>query len=337
MKKILLASAALALSGGVAMAEVGVSGSAKMGLRYIDPGTEDSSLDKIAEFVISFSASGTTDGGLSFGADSGINVDNEINSDNDTEVWISGDWGKLAMGSISEAEAGGVSDVGLDGLDADNAESPAQGSDADVRYDGTFGLATVAVSANLNSDHDIETDNNEWGISIGYSMDPVSFAVGIDSQDVISAGLGYSVGDISGKLSYRASGRDDATLAEKGGTTVGDLPDPDKAAAYDAQKANGIGADLTFAAGDMSVTVAYSKCSGTTIVDNDDVGDVGGLQYTAAQATANAGCGSVISGAGIGVSVDLGGGATLKGGIATSKGFDDAKTTKADLGIAMSF
>ena len=337
-----MASAALALSGGVALAEVGVSGSAKMGLRYVDPDAagSKSTLDKIAEFAISFSASGTTDGGLSFGADSGINVDNDIGSDNDTEVWISNGWGKLAMGSISEAEAGGVSDVGLDGLDADNAESPAQGSDADVRYDGTFGLATVAVSA------DLESDDDDWGISIGYSMDPVSFAVGIDSQDVISAGLGYSVGDISGKLSYRASGRNDSELAklaasETDGTALADTVVGTRAGpltdAHNANKANSIGADLTFAAGDMSVTVAYSKCSGTAIAANADVGTDSNASTIYPAATANAGCGNVVSGAGIGVSVDLGGGATLKGGIATSKSFGDAKTTKADLGIAMSF
>ena len=275
----------------------------------------------------------TAAGGLSFGADSGINVDGGVGSDNETEVWISSGWGKLSMGSIDEAEAGGVADVGFDGLAADDAESPAQGSDADVRYDGTFGLATVAVSADLDSADD------DWGISIGYSMDPVSFAVGIDSQDVISAGIGYAVGDISGNLSYRAQGRDSSALTELGGSTPGDLAFENIGAAHNAQKANAIGADLTFAAGDMSVTVAYSKCSGTSIADNDDVGASGGLKYTANHVASNAGCGDVVSGAGIGVSMDLGGGATLKGGIATVEGNDEDndKSTLFDLGIAMSF
>ena len=357
MKKLILATAALALSGGAAIAEFSVSGQAKIGLNYSNAEAVDEDwnttgekvgLRSIAKFVISFSGSGTTDGGLSFGADSGLNVDGGVGVDNETEVWVSGDWGKLSMGSVDHAKAGGVADLGLGPVLFELAAStyrdaPAAAGfetsdsqdlfmDANIRYDGSFGPLGVAISGNLTgADAD---EGRDWGVMASYAMNAVSFSAGLDSLDTLSAGMGYSAGDISGNLSYQKQPQD-AALAKSAAQPVS----PARTAAQnqaDAVLARGgtaMGADLTLAAGDMSVTVVYSKCSQDTAVQYEDDSD--GVLQDLPNGSAG-GC-HADSEVGIGISLDLGGGAALKGGIGRLKNTESEKINFADIGIVLGF
>ena len=81
MKKLLIASTALSLAGGAAFAEMAitVSGDAEMGVDYAsEPGEGMSKHSFVHEVGIDFTASGTTDGGLTFGGSAGFDTKDTI-------------------------------------------------------------------------------------------------------------------------------------------------------------------------------------------------------------------------------------------------------------------
>eukprot|EP00611_Tribonema_gayanum_P014162 TRINITY_DN25450_c0_g1_i1.p3 TRINITY_DN25450_c0_g1~~TRINITY_DN25450_c0_g1_i1.p3 ORF type:complete len:119 (-),score=13.59 TRINITY_DN25450_c0_g1_i1:4-360(-) len=111
MKLLLATTAALAMTAGMASAEISLSGSARMGIidDFGDVGPVFSSRVRIV-----FTASGETDTGLSFGASmradqNGGNADGTANDD--STVFISGSFGKLTMGDVDGAAAAAVGQV----------------------------------------------------------------------------------------------------------------------------------------------------------------------------------------------------------------------------------
>ncbi len=149
MRKLLTATTALALVGGAAFAELSMSGDAEFGTDYTsepDPGMSKHSF--VHEVGIDFSGSGTTDGGLSFGGSAGFDTgDTEVNTGT---VFISGAFGKLTTGDNDAADltAGGIADVGLNGIGVDDVVEDLRGTTASqLRYDNSFGQIAIAISA----------------------------------------------------------------------------------------------------------------------------------------------------------------------------------------------
>ena len=128
MKKLLIASTALVASAGFASADVTLGGSANAGVKY-NGGWETKSTRLHYEIDFDVIASGTTDGGLTFGAS--VDLDAEISSASgqpnnnpvkDPEVFISGDFGTLTVGNLDvAADDIGMKDVGFDGIGIDDA------------------------------------------------------------------------------------------------------------------------------------------------------------------------------------------------------------------------
>ena len=121
MKKLLLATTAVALSAGVAAADVGLSGDARMGIKFDDSVENKFAFDSRMRARISFS--GETDTGLAFGGNFRIDAAGNAASGNmgnaASLVFISGEFGRLAMGDTAGAVQGAVGDlhgVGLTGL-----------------------------------------------------------------------------------------------------------------------------------------------------------------------------------------------------------------------------
>ena len=81
-KKILLASSALVASASFAAADVSVGGNGYMGVTYDDSAVEEMAFK--SRLRITFSASGETDGGLSFGGS--IRADNAVGGAAGTEI-----------------------------------------------------------------------------------------------------------------------------------------------------------------------------------------------------------------------------------------------------------
>ena len=169
MKKVLLASTALVATAGFAAAEVSLSARAEMGIfggstdNTTGPTRGGASIDEsqtrfFTDIDVTFSLSGETDGGLSFGAavdldEGGAGAAAVANNDDDggIAIFLSGDFGTLTMGDTDGALDWALTDAGNinnGGSIADDETSHAGylGAYADgtyegqiVRYDNTFG------------------------------------------------------------------------------------------------------------------------------------------------------------------------------------------------------
>ena len=189
MKKILLATTVLAMTASVAAAEVAVSGSARMGI--VNDGTDTQFSSRVR---IVFTGSGTTDGGLSFGAEmradqNGGNTDGTNNGD--STVYISGAFGKLTMGDVAGGAAdnlvGQVSGVGYTNL-GDLNEIGFLGGDATAaRYNYTSGALEFALGiGQLANEGVVDAQDGAYSVAVKYAPGTYSVALGYSSTDVDS-------------------------------------------------------------------------------------------------------------------------------------------------------
>ena len=154
----MVAVAVLGLAGTGAVAQgVSFSGSAGMGVKYTgdmenDAGdtTMKSTIDWISDFDIAISASGTTDGGLTFGATTAVEAGHASSVVTDSEVYIGGESWQVKIGDLDPASHMGRSlgDVGFDGLGVDDvAEKAVTSTHADVEVSFSLGAASLAITA----------------------------------------------------------------------------------------------------------------------------------------------------------------------------------------------
>lgn len=197
MKKVLLATSILAASAGFAAAEVAVSGSARMGLFYDGDDTYFSSRVRIV-----FTASGETDGGLSFGASmradqSGQGGGFPNDENDDSTVYISGAFGKLTFGDVdsaAQALVGQVSAVGFTGLGSYNEVGYfGNNPKTAMLYEYSTGALTFALGAG-------QLGSDAYSVAVKYSTDAFSVALGYEDE-----GFGF----------------DDQTLSLGGSATFG--------------------------------------------------------------------------------------------------------------------
>ena len=318
MKKILLMTMGTALLGSAAIAEgVSISGSAGMGVIHMDK-----SVKWISDFDVGFSASGTTDGGLTFGAAAKMkasgNGDSVVGNSN---VYVSGEAWTISIGDLDPAThmARPLPDVGYDGLGVDDiAEGAVGGTPAQAKVSFTLGNATLGittghVAAAAVSYEPIAIDattpgvktvpavlrSNEWAVGLNVDAGGMSFGAGADSQNLVAFSAKASVGGISTVLYYA---KDEDTLGSGENAVV--------------TKQSGLGASASFAASDTA-TVSIVWAQGKSSTDKTE-GD------EAVSTTSD--------GIGIGISTDLGGGATLQAGIAKVN-----KKSGVSAGITMAF
>lgn len=274
MKKLLLASTALVMSAGFASAQVALSGDARMGLVY--DGTD---VEMTSRARVTFTLSGETDGGLAFGASFGAHDADDANGNTEMDagsVFISGDWGRLAMGDVGTALATTqyrTRHIGVLETHGDTRVGGGTGHTATAAlYTYSMDGLTVALSSG-------QFGNNEYGIGVQYSMD--GFGIGLAYNRAAAAreiGLSFegSFDTVSARL---AIVRD--TVANT----------------------NDIGLDLR------------ASFDATTVQFNARRNGAGVNAY------------------GIGATYNLGGGATLGGGVSR----DLAGDTLADIGLSFSF
>lgn len=218
MKKILFATTALIATAGIASAEVSISGWAEMGIQkssangitsggdystisaagvVSDPSATDESKTRFfQDWNVKFSMSGTTDGGMTFGANVELR-DTRASQDSDkaTDVYIKSAFGNLTLGNTDGAMDWAMGEVGIGGSIADNNTSHGgyMGDYGDgeyngqiLRYDNTFGDFGVALSTELYNGTvgAAPGGNNKNGFAIGgkYTMDlggtKVNFGLG---------------------------------------------------------------------------------------------------------------------------------------------------------------
>jgi len=335
MKKFLLATSALVMTTGYAAAEVTFGGSAGFGVQYNDDAETQSTLFSYAAFAATMS--GESDAGLAFGAE--INIKVEDNGDlgqDDTTVFVEGGFGRLSFGAVGEAdEVRGLSDVGWDGLDADDVAEALTGDELgdvldvslshNMNYTFSSDAFSVSASARLEEDANAEESTESFAIGGRYNFADAYVGVGfIQHSGVVGA---------EPDAPYNFIGDFDATVISlyAGGSFAGvdlralyaqaetELIDGPFSETVDATSF-GLSASYTMDA--LTISATY----GHTEHENDVFADT----FTEESF-------------GLGAAFDLGGGAAVSGGIAQIDSFDEngfneeGSELRADLGMTFSF
>ncbi|MEL7211037.1 MAG: porin [Pseudomonadota bacterium] len=330
MKKTLLLSTALVAFGGMAVADVALTGRAEMG---IEGGSDENNADFFTDIDVTFTMSGETDGGLSFGASVDLDEggDGSPASDDNTDdggatIFISGGFGTLTMGDTDGALDWALVDAGNNGnggsLDDDETTHAGYlGAYLDGAYDGqiarydySFGDFGVAISAETDDSDDDGDDDGErdTGYAIGFKYDTDLGGA------ALSLGIGYQYADGGYNLKFEQF--DDGQVIDT--AVVGGLGDTDAVGvSISAAFTNGLTAGMTYNSWDVS--------------DDDgaeaDIQHVGvGIGYTTGALTLHANYGvfeiddladigdATIDGYGLSVAYDLGGGAVVHLGYGNS-------------------
>ena len=285
MKKNLFASTALIFVAGAAAADVVITGSASMGLKY-DQATKKAEVANDITFKLNGTA--TTDNGISLGALAELNDADEVH---DTSVYMSTGGLKLTVGAVEEAADSGINDIGYDGIGVDDivekmrtktttthnaaannttttttkTEAATGWQDHNVNVAYTFGDFTASASTKSGT-------KNEYQIGLSGKVNGVSVGAGFGktgTNDIMNLSVGYSMEGMSADVLYREVG------TQKGyglnvGYTTGDIT---ISAAYakqqNGEKKDAWGIGLAYDMGGAKLAAGFGE------VDNQQKADLG--------------------------------------------------------------
>lgn len=209
MKKVLLASSALALTAGMASATVEVTGGGVVGFIY-----DGASSSTMLHYELDFNvvASTETDGGIGFSASFDLDLDDgspafypgtggTASRINDPEIKISFTNGSISFGTISSAvdsEVPGLPDPGFDGIGIDNdVEGPFFDVGMyNVLANYTFAMGSISVSGYV--DDGTTTGIDDFAIAGSFDLNGITVGVGyedVGGSDFLSLGV---AGDFNG-------------------------------------------------------------------------------------------------------------------------------------------
>ena len=249
MRKVLLATTALVAVTGVAHADVSISGSYEFGYESVSDDQTSDLDDMYNDHEIHISFSSTTDTGMTFGAKTEMEADASNTGNDESSMYVSGDFGKIEMG---QNDGAGPTFVTFPAYHSNNIGSYDIGS----HEKNSAGTALTGVYAFPQYGRD--SDNNKIsyfspnmnGFKFGYSYSDE----GIDNADT-AAGLSYST-DMSG-VSVTVT----AMMEDSGEST-----DTTENSAY--------GISLASGAMDMGVSTGSTK-TGTTVDSSTTVYGIG--------------------------------------------------------------
>ncbi len=315
MKKILLATTALVGFAGAAAAEVKLSGYAEIGVVGGSGGPSAIETQFWNDLNVTVTMTGATDGGLEFGTalnleDLAGDTSNDPNvgdgivptQDNDTNVWVSGSFGKVTLGDTDGAldwaaseiymgtsladdhstHAGAYWNTGLDGL-YDNQV---------MRYEYSFGDFAAAISAELD---DTGTGDAVLGLGVKWSGDM--------SGTAVSAGLGYQSANGLDMTAVSLGAKMSNGVSANFGYATGDF--------WGVSNGDWMGLGLGYTTGALTVQANYGvydfgagDLSGWGLVANYDLGGgaVAMLGYGSGDVTSSNGHGESTWSAGLGLS-----------------------------------
>jgi len=298
MKHIISSAALLVLTSGLASAEVTLSGDARMGL--IGNGDDVYFTHRVRA---KFTLSGESDSGFSFGAS--FRPSNAVGAADGYagEVFISGAFGTLTMGDIdnaAQAVVGQVDGAGLTGLGDLNEISYLGDNTTSARYD--YASGGLSFSASIGQ---MSIGDDSHSVAVAYAMDGYKFSVGYESNsDVIY--VNYLLPSLFWHDAYSI----DNHVVLGADATIG-------AVTVKARYGTASTTELWSGAGEfrqyaLSATYAMDALSLTAFASARDLNDGDGDYFN-------------LDNYGVGLSYDLGGGAMLKAGYASSKlsSFDD--------------
>ena len=352
MKNVLFASTALVAFAGAASAEVTLSGNAEMGIFNNDSigantaatavETTNGETSFFTDLDVTFTMSGETDGGLTFGAS--IDLDEGGDGSNFEKpglqggetIFLSGAFGTLTAGDTDGALDWALTEVAFNSGSLGDDETVHAGFNGNngldglydgqiVRYDYSFGDFGVALSAELAEDAGNTGDDDVFGIGFKYQLDLGGSEIGL--------GLGYQTAAVNNVDV-------DTWGLSVNGSFGGGFQAGLSYVSYDNQIPNAI-ADGAFtgALDDTNLFGGPNTAQGGRIVTpGADVEHVGvGVGYSAGAISASLNYGQYdldnngvfegkIDGYGLTVGYDLGGGAAVQ--------FGYGRSDYSDLGLA---
>jgi outer membrane protein OmpU len=337
MKKVLFATTALIATAGIASAEVAVSGWAEMGVQSqnVDnaatTAVDESKTRFFQDYNVKFSMSGTTDGGLTFGANVELRdalTYSTQDNDNVTDIYISSAFGNLHLGNVDGAMDWSMEEVAVTTTLADNTTGHGgyMGDYGDgefngqiLRYDNTFGDIGFAISTELQNANAANAPggNTKNGFAVG-----AKYALDLGGTTV-KLGAGYQT------FVQKAAGTTWRT-----GWNAGDNI-----------KEAGISANANF--NGIIAKVAYTNITNSTTAGMN-VRHMGvGLGYTMDALTiggnwgkydaTNGGTANDVKGYGIGADYNLGGGAVVQAGYGNTTVGANPATNNMSVGLRLDF
>ncbi|MGR3501942.1 porin [Pseudaestuariivita sp.] len=323
MKSVLFATTALVATAGIASADIALSGSAEMGVVGGDVYGDETQF--WTDIDVTFSMSGETDNGLSFTATVDLDENGAFagTTQGGETIAISGGGATLTMGDTDGAFDAALTEVGIGGS-IDDAHTAHVGYSGNSGFDGTydgqvarFTYAFEGFTGHVSAEID-DTGNGDpvWGVGVSYSANLAGLSLGV--------GLGYQTTD-GGTVTLGSS--------NGGGVPV--------VTAFD--DVYGISLSTTFDNG-LQAVVNYSQFSGDNVDDLTHTAIGLGYAMNALTIGFNYGVyeqdGDSVSGYGLAVDYDLGGGAQVQFGYGSSDLDDIGGPDSFDqysLGISMSF
>ena len=295
---------------------VAVGGSGKIGIKNVDDSSkpDEEQFKLVRAYRVTFDSTGTTDGGLMFGA--GMSIRDDTGEEDKPVVRGSyvfvggadGSW-KLQFGGNDP----GIDLAGGFGVADDHFRG---GDDATIALSGSFGNTSYRITTadpaidvperptNILLDENFDAGeaykdamakDNDWSIGVSHSINTISVGVGMDSEDGLALGVGTDLSGVSTFVYWSKSEHSDVVViygpAEDGS---GD--------SRASQEYTGLGVKASMSAGEgATFSIGYS----TLKLEQTGLGD----PPVALNGTAKT---KQIE---VDFSYDLGGGATLNAGI----------------------
>ena len=333
MKRVILSTTSLVFAGGMAAADVTISGSAEMGVK----GSKSADAQFHRDIQVKFELAGTTDTGLVFGAEANLH-EAEASRYEKAAIHLEGAFGKLTLGNTDGAFDHVLDEVGSGGAIADDHTThPGYNGNAGLdsivnepnilRYEYMLGGITTAVSGEFGAD---DASNSTLGIGLNWAADLGGVGMKI--------GLGYQTGSLT-LPAVAASPHTDyahAVDAEPGikqdASIIGMSIKVDMGNGL-SLTANGSSKDVeTEVAGgaDSTETTSHTGIGVAYTVGDMTIGVNGGTSSTSGTSPSDA------SGAGFAVVYSLGTGVDFKIGAGSGE-TDGAKSSSWSAGLAFSF
>ncbi|MGC9420743.1 MAG: porin [Rhodovulum sp.] len=352
MKKVLLASTALAFSAGMAAAEITITGSAEMGIkggdRYDDADTDNTVEDNARfhqDYTIKVVGSGETDNGLTFGMsvefdDVGNDAVNDGTTTDNEFVFISGSFGTLTLGEIDGAYDKAMAEVALAGGSLADDETEHAGFNGNSGFDGTQDNQILRYDYAFG----------DFGVSVSYEQfnngqdGDSAVVIGSDPDDNIGIGVTYSTQWTGVEMTFGLAYQQGSKAFDADGTEGAYWYDGDVwGASVAADFGNGFQAGLNYSSYDFdgTATATTGTVGAETAKSGTDYDHYGiGMAYTMNAWTFAANYGKYDYSGGVAdedgwgllVNYDLGGGAVMQ------FGYGEGESTESwSFGIAMSF
>ncbi|MBF9019502.1 porin [Rhodobacterales bacterium HKCCA1058] len=301
MKKVLFATTALIATAGVASADIGISGDGRMGIVNTEAtGNADNETQFNSRIRITFTASGTTDAGLEFGGS--VRADNAPATN--------------ANGSTAGTN-GGVNGQGGSVYISGDFGKVTMGDVGSAHESATGDLAGVGYTMSSN-EMGYAGGGDDEGVAWSYSVDNLTLYASMGQPQSSSAnnesgfGLSYSMAGVTLGVGTADDGTTEETSASIRASVAGVgitaiIIDRDN----DTSVSGETGLSLSYAVdSNLSVAAFTRSTENVGAADRD---------YT-----------------GVGFSMNLGGGATLAGGV-TQGGGNSNSLDAMDLGVKFAF